>query len=133
MISIAIWVFGYGVVGAISGGVFSYVNRLSDDRDEIAIVTAAVFFLWPIAWGLGALAVIAIGTVKLCERVGGMIGRRRYHYRIIKAKTKMMEEDLQRYNGNMELAMRWDYKTCKRCYGSGCSSCSNEGVERVSA
>lgn len=133
MFGIAALVLGYGFVGAVSGGVFSYLNRLDDDRDDVAFFTGCIALVWPFAWLLVCVVGILKGTVRVCEIVGRRIGRARYHHKIVLAKTKLMEEDLQRYNGNQELAVRWNYKTCKRCYGSGCSSCHHDGVERVPA
>lgn len=132
MIFTGFMILGYFFVGSVTGGVFSYWHRL-DKNDDIAFMTGGVAIFWPIAWCIFCVLAVCVATVHVCEIVGRQIGRTRHKHKIVLAKTQMMEEDLARYNGHMELATRYDYQACAKCYGSGCKSCKNLGVERVPA
>ena len=128
-------VAAYVLLGMATGAVVLYTQRqeLQDSYDRVPIQIGAVAAVpaWPLYWAFGVAAVLCLVLYKLLMGVAVRIGRMQHRAHIQASETAMREEDLERVGGSLELALRYEYRACQRCWGSGCAECKGRGVLRV--
>ena len=122
--------FGYTAMSAIFAGIHRYRNSNSTDLQGVRYVAPLLGMVWPAmilvyagVWGWTQL-------VYLTDRTAVLVGATVNARKLEQQRTKMMDEDLQRFNRHQQLAERFDYKICDRCLGAGCGDC-HQGLKRV--